>query len=642
MRQLRRDLFLVCFLPCLFIWILSPEVLAQPVDEPVDETVDEPVDEIVVSATGIPTKADQIGASVSVLDEEDFLTYQETRLQNILQRVSGVSSYSSGGVGTSSNVFLRGLTGKYTVVQLDGIQLNSPVSQQAEWAHITTLGLERVEVLRGSHGVLYGSEAVGGVVSMFTAYGGATRQSLSVEAGSYDSYSVSGFAAGRLSSLDYGVALNFSESDGFSSADENDGNTEDDGYEYISAIGRFGLALSDNVDLNLSIRYVDSDVNHDDYVPVDAHDTTAFESLNAKLGVAYQGDNIRHELSLVTTKDENKSVSAFSTLSTEGTRDMVVYKGHYALSESSQFLFGLEMETEEYNDGSETYEAENQSAHILWQIMPQIMPQNMPISGALSGVMSDLYLTFAARIDDQEEFGKHETGRVTVLKELTSALKLRATYGTGFRSPSLYEQFGKSIFCQDGLCGNVNLEPEESVSQDIGIIYDNGEGVAVSASVFEITLDNLIGYSNGKYVQQLGESKYEGVELTADLALGARVNVATNYTYQDPKLSNGNREIRRPRHSLNMTITARMNEKLTTNLSVLAVRDVIDTNFNAFPSVQVDLDDYNLVNFGAHYQITPQAKIEGKIVNLLDEEYQTAYGFGSSDRSFNLGLRFDF
>ena len=607
-------LFLICFLSCFFVLLLSPGAYAETVDE------------VVISATGIPTKIDQIGSSISVLDDEDFLNYQERHLQNVLQRVSGVSTYSSGGLGTSSNVFLRGLTGKYTVVQLDGIQLNSPVSQQAEWSHITTLGLERIEVLRGSHGVLYGSEAVGGVVSMFTAYGGPTRQGLSLEAGSYDSYSTSGFAAGSLSSLDYGVALNFSESDGFSAADEDDGNTEDDGYEYMSAVGRFGLALSDNLDLNLSVRYVDSDVSHDNYVPVDSNDTTAFESINAKLGLAYQVDNLRHEINLLTSKDENKSVSAFSTLSTEGTREMFAYLGQFSLSEANQFLFGLEIETEEYNDGSETYEADNQSAHILWQIGP----------------MSDLFLTFAARIDDQEEFGRHETGRVTILKDLTPEFKLRANYGTGFRSPSLYEQFGKRIFCQEGLCGNVNLEPEESVSDDIGIIYDNGDGVFLSASIFKITLDNLIGYSNGKYIQQPGESTYEGVELTADWALGDRVNIDANYTYQDPKLSNGSREIRRPRHTLNMNIKANLSDKLTSNLSVLSVRDVIDTNFNAFPSSQVDLEDYNLVNFGVHYQINDYSKIQGKITNLLDEDYQTALGFGTSDRSFKVGVRFDF
>ncbi|MEC8518606.1 MAG: TonB-dependent receptor [Pseudomonadota bacterium] len=584
------------------------------------------VDEVVVSASGIPTKIDQTGSSISVLDEEDFLNYQERHLQNVLQRVSGVSTYSSGGPGTSSNVFLRGLTGKYSVVQLDGIQLNSPVSQQAEWAHITTLGLERVEVLRGSHGVLYGSEAVGGVVSMFTAYGGPTRQSLSLEAGNYDSYSASGFAAGSLSRLDYGVALNLSESNGFSAADEDDGNSEDDGYEYISAVGRFGLALSDNLDLNLSVRYVDSDVDNDNYVPVDSNDTTTFESLNAKLGLTYQVDNLRHEVSLVTSKDENKSVSAFSTLSTEGTREMFIYLGQFTLSEANQFLFGLEMETEEYDDGLETYEVDNQSAHILWQ----------------TSLISDLFMTFAARIDDQEEFGRHETGRVTVLKELTPEFKLSANYGTGFRSPSLYEQYGRSIFCQDGLCGNVNLEPEESVSEDIGIIYDNGDGVFLSASIFKITLDNLIGYSNGKYIQQPGESTYEGVELTADWALGDRVNIDANYTYQDPKLSNGRREIRRPRHSFNMNIKANLSDKVTSNLSILSVRDVIDTNFNAFPYAQVDLDDYNLVNFGAHYKINDYSKIQGKITNLLDEDYQTALGYGSSDRSLKVGVLFDF
>ena len=180
------------------------------------------------------------------------------------------------------------------------------------------------------------------------------------------------------------------------------------------------------------------------------------------------------------------------------------------------------------------------------------------------------------------------------------------------------------------------------MSEDIGIIYDNGDGIFLSASIFKITLDNLIGYSNGKYIQQPGESTYEGVELTADWALGDRGNIDANYTYQDPKLSNGSREIRRPRHTLNMNIKANLSDKLTSNLSVLSVRDVIDTNFNAFPSSQVDLEDYNLVNFGVHYQINDYSKIQGKITNLLDEDYQTALGFGTSDRSFKVGVRFDF
>ncbi|MEC6998901.1 MAG: hypothetical protein VXW88_05915, partial [Pseudomonadota bacterium] len=105
---------------------------------------------------------------------------------------------------------------------------------------------------------------------------------------------------------------------------------------------------------------------------------------------------------------------------------------------------------------------------------------------------------------------------------------------------------------------------------------------------------------------------------------------------------NGSREIRRPRHSFNMNIKANLSDKVTSNLSILSVRDVIDTNFNAFPYAQVDLEDYNLVNFGAHYQINAYSKIQGKITNLLDEDYQTALGYGSSDRSLKVGVLFDF
>jgi vitamin B12 transporter len=114
----------------------------------------EEVDEIVVSATGIPTPLAQIGASVDIITAEDLERQQITYLQDALGTVAGVSSYQSGGPGSTSNVFLRGMTGKYSGVYVDGVQINDPASQQAAWAYLPTHGLESVEVLRGTQGVL--------------------------------------------------------------------------------------------------------------------------------------------------------------------------------------------------------------------------------------------------------------------------------------------------------------------------------------------------------------------------------------------------------------------------------------------------------------------------------------------------------
>ena len=140
------------------------------------------VDEIVVSATGIPTPAAQIGASVDVITAEELENLQVTYLQDALTNLAGVAAYSSGGVGSTSNVFLRGMTGKYSGVYVDGVQINDPASQQASWANLPTHGLSRVEVLRGTQGVLYGSEAIGGAINLFTAYGGKTQSSADLQA----------------------------------------------------------------------------------------------------------------------------------------------------------------------------------------------------------------------------------------------------------------------------------------------------------------------------------------------------------------------------------------------------------------------------------------------------------------------------
>ena len=187
------------------------------------------VDEIIVSATGIPTPAAEIGASVDVISAADLEAQQITYLQDALGAVAGISTYSSGGVGSTSNVFLRGMTGKYSGVYVDGVQINDPVSQQAAWAYLPTHGLESVEVLRGSQGVLYGSEAIGGAISLFTAYGGETANKASYEFGSFGTQYLSLSTKGETGNIGYGFFINQSETDGISAASEANGNTEEDG-----------------------------------------------------------------------------------------------------------------------------------------------------------------------------------------------------------------------------------------------------------------------------------------------------------------------------------------------------------------------------------------------------------------------------
>lgn len=620
-------------------------VLAQTTQPSVSEVIDE----VIVSASLIPTPVGQVGASVGLITQADLKAQQTVYLRDAVQKIAGISTYQSGGDGSTANIFMRGMTGKYNAVIIDGIQINDPVSQQAAWPHLTTQGLERVEILRGSHSVLYGSEAVGGVVSMFTAHGGDTAQELTLEAGN-ENFRLAGYQAkGTLGDLSYGVSLQHADTDGISSADENDGNVEADGYRYQGGNARLVWSPHEDWKLDLALRASEGRNDTDSGAPADVLGTyNKFENQAYRLDAEYDAGSIQHIFRISQTEDENLSISQFLPLLLTGARQMASYHTIVELTDTVQLLAGVETETEEYETPTESYEVDTEAAYLLIQAEP------------LTGV----YATFAVRRDDNEKFGSFETYRMTLLARLNDKIQLRANSGTGFRSPSLFELLGKSVFCAAEMCGNTDLQPEESESWDIGMVMTPRAGLSFEAGLFEIQVENFIQYGNivpsdlndnclaansfpgfpatgcGKYIQSGGTSTSQGAEFIADWQINDRFHLTANYTQLDTKKANGDRDIRRPKHTVNLSLTGAVTQRLSATLSLFHARDTVDTNFNLFRDVP--LDDYTLVDMTASYEVSENLKIHGRIKNVLDDEYQTALGFGTPDRSAYIGMRMGF
>ena len=223
-------------------------------------------DEIVVSATGVPTPAAQIGASVDVITAEDLRDGQYVYLQDVL-RGQGINIAQSGGIGTLSNVFLRGLPGKHTNLIVDGISLFDPRSNQVLWNDALVDGTRQIEIIRGSHGVLYGSNAVAGVVSQFTEIGGETQTSAYAETGRYSTNRIGLTGQGELGQAAYGYAISHLDTDGYSAADEDDGNTEDDGYDNTTLHARADLQLTSDTQIEFVMRHVSGTVEFDGSPP---------------------------------------------------------------------------------------------------------------------------------------------------------------------------------------------------------------------------------------------------------------------------------------------------------------------------------------------------------------------------------------
>jgi vitamin B12 transporter len=609
------------------------------------------VDEIIVSATGIPTPAAQIGASVDVLTAEDLENQQVIYLQDALKTLAGVNSYASGGAGSTSNVFLRGMTGKYSGVYVDGVQINDPASQQASWANLPTHGLDTVEVLRGTQGVLYGSEAIGGAINLFTAYGGETKTTAAVDIGSFGTNIVSLSSQGEANPLGYGLGYGLfvqqTDRDGISAANEKDGNVEKDGYESLTGRARFVVDFSEQISVDVALRSVSSEVDTDAFLPPSDRLThyTDFESIGGRMSLDYSAGDWQHKVSLGQTEDIS-SAYTFSTSTTKGSRDNLGYRGVLGFSDTIDLLIGVESETETYETSDATHETETDALLALLQYSDG---QGRSAS-------------FAVRQDDSKAFGKFDTSRFAA-KQMFDRFGFRASIGTGFRAPSLYETYGLSDYCAEGLCGNIQLQPEESQGHDLAVIFQPTQNSYLELASFKITVSDFIKYGNvtpqagdaclatnsnleyeatqcGKYEQSDGDSVSSGYELRGRMEIFEQTVLSGNFTKLDAETETGARDIRRPEETLNANLSHRISERLSGNMNVQVVRKIIDTNFATYQ--QVDLDDYALLNLSAAYQLSETAKLSARVENALDDQYETVFGFGTPGRAFYMSLTASF
>lgn len=599
-------------------------LLTSPAFSPV---LAEEVDEIVISATGIPTPLAQIGSSVDIITAEDIERQQITYLQDALATVAGVSTYQSGGPGTKSNVFLRGTGGEYTAVLIDGIKINNPYDQNVNWTHLPTHGLESVEVLRGSQSVLYGSEAIGGAVNAYTAVGGDTGVQAIFDGGSFGTQRLAGSARGEVNQIAYGVSIEDINIDGFSITDRADAENnplEDDGYEKTSARLRIKADVNEALSIDVAYRMIASETNTDvdpdpnSNIPRDNADSFSnFDASGMRVKLGYEGKSLNHEVSFGFSEDENDLGSGIQA----GDRDAASYRGIMDFGDGLRLLIGAERDNETYTAGANKYEAANLAGYAVMQLY----------SDGLS-------TTFAARRDNHEEFGIFDTYRVSAVLNLET-IALRGTYGTGFRAPSLNELFD-AVYGS----GNPDLLPEESAGGDVGVEFRFGEETAIELAYFFSTISDLIVFgSDFRNMNSDGESESSGLELRGKTKILGNYVLSGNYTYLTSEDTDGNRQIRKPRHALNFSLSTKVSDRLSINGSLRMVRDTIDSDFSqSWPYPKVALEDFTLFNANAIYQLNDTVEIRARAENLLDEDYETALGFSTPGRAFYVGVSSSF
>lgn len=567
---------------------------------------------ILVYGGFLPTTLDATGATIEVVDSED-LKQGGASVADALAVLPGVSLSANGGLGTRSSIRVRGLDGTYLGVRIDGIEVTDPSSTQTSFnfGTLTSGTLDRVTLIKGTQSALYGSDAIAGLIDVQTwrpTQDGASGRT-TLEYGSFNTRTVTSSVGFRDDRVELAFSLSRVVTDGFSARASD---TEDDGFEQSTANLFAAYQLTDAVRVGVSGLWSDGTSDFDRSASNSSGSTDEVRSGLRVFTEVTQGA-WEHEFSLSAYRNDRFDAGGF-TQEFIGDRLKAAYVGRVDLSTATALAFGIDWTEERASlDGTE-FEASNTAAFAEIKLSPR----------------DDLELSANLRYDDFSDFEGQFSGRAALAWDATDATTVRASFGTGYRAPSLYERFGP-------YSGPV-LEPETSRSFDLGVEHRMGDTATLRATAFYIEIDNLIEYSTAtsSYAQVPGTTVSKGLELSGNYSFSDRLSFTGNYTYTLGE-SDGARLARVPRHELSLAADFDVTDRLSTVLRATHVADVVDGFGTLTP-----LADYTVVDLSAQYDLTDRTNAYVTLRNLTDETYETVRGYNTSGRALYVGIQADF
>ncbi|KAA0971691.1 TonB-dependent receptor [Aureimonas fodinaquatilis] len=603
------------------------------------------LDPVVIAPNRMPTPERQVGSAVSIITGEDLERRQIRLVSDALRQVPGVTVGRSGSVGSQTQVRIRGAEDNQTLVLIDGVEVNDPASGNAfDFAHLLTQDVERIEVLRGPQSALYGSDAIGGVVNIITRRGeGVPGMSIQVEGGTRGTAAGSVSASGADDRADFFISLGGYRTDGFSSAAQWRGNAERDGYRNTTAFAKLGVNPTDALRLDLVGRLVDYRLESDDFIggagAVDADTGTRgqqmFGRAQAKLDLL-EG-RWQHIAGISRTHSDMDYQTARITDSTyAGEKTRLDYQTNLTLNSAELvpathiLTFVAEHEDDSATVGSEYFDFDRS------------IGQTGLVGQYQLGLWDDLFITGSIRHDMNDLFGDYTTWRLTSAYNIeTSGTKLRGSYGTGIKNPSLFELYGYT----DTYRGNPLLEPEKAKGWDVGVDqWLLRDVVMIEATYFDQRISNLIQGSGETSVNLAGTSPVHGIELGVSLTPMENLAIRAAYTWLKGEDADGIQLVRRPADSASLDIGySFFDDRAQLDLGVIYTGGRTDIAFDEFyDQSTVELESYILVNIAGSWQLNETASLFGRVENVFDAHYEDVYTYGGTGRTAVAGLKLTF
>ena len=591
------------------------------------------VGDVIVTATRTDTPAAQVASSVTVVTSEEIERRQLRLVTDVLRRVPGVDVRRTGGPGTTTSIFIRGGDSDHVLVLLDGVELNDPSSPSRApiLNDLTTEDIERIEVVRGPQSVLYGGDAMSGVIQIFTKRGsGKPRVVGSGEGGSYSTARGVASLSGATGGANYAISGSYWSTDGFSATTAGD---ERDGYENGTASARLGWKPNERFSLDSMFRYSDAKADFDGFSREKGHHIDS-EQLLARFAPKlnlFDGRWVQ-TLSGQFSQNERDTAGDFPSR-VEGDLYALDWQNEVRVIKGHLVTLGLEQQWEEAEFTGLDDSRDNFAIYLQDQVT----------------CGERFFGTAGFRYDDSSDFESELTYRFTAgitVDEIHTVF--RGSYGTGFKAPSLSE-LNPNVFA-----GVQSLKPEKSEGFDAGFETSLFEDrFMTTATFFYNDVDDLIiavfDEMSGLFENfNIDESQAYGVETSVEIEVIKNLRLAGNYTYTHTEakgnpegfgIVDGSRLLRRPTHKASIDlIWGFLGKRGQFAANILYVGDRKDLT----PSGTDTIGDYVTLNLTARYQINDWLTIFGRVDNVWDENYEDVYGFKTAGASAYGGVRLEY
>lgn len=590
------------------------------------------LDTVVTTAARTPQKLSEVLADMTVITRADIERQAFGSLGDLLRSQACFELVRNGGPFTNTSMFVRGADTRHTTVLVDGIHYDSQASSGATWQNIPLAQIERIEIVRGAASAVYGSDAIGGVVQIFTRKGsGAPTVEIAAGAGNRGLQKGSISVTGMTGIVDYAFSLAGEHSDGYNIRPTTDPTyTPDrDGYHQGNGSARVGVQLAKEHRVEVMAMRSQSDAQYDASAKptVDDHNLNQMKALRGTWSAQWNPD-LTTEFSVGESTDRYEIPPPGFTYLTETRIRSYALNGGYKFG-AHQFTGVIERREDRLTNTSLTQSAvagrgdrsnNGFGAGWLWSDGP-------------------LSLQLNARHDDDSEFGGADTGMLAAGWKLGGGWRVRGSWGTAFRAPSLYQRFSDY--------GNPKLVPEHGRNAEVGLHFEQGN-TNLGVTVYRNLVDDLIVFGApdkakcpndfGCY-ENVGQGRLQGLTLSGGTQLGI-VRLSGSVDLQAPK---------------DVTVGSANYGKLLArrakqHASLRADSTFGDWDFGALVQVSgkrfdtvantTKLGGYATLDLDAQYEISKQLRMQFKLENAFNRHYQSANGYDAQPVQAFIGLRY--